>query len=323
MSKLIQIKIIEAIKQYQTIIIHRHQRPDPDAIGSQCGLRDMIKNTFPNKKVLAAGSPPGSLRFLAEMDQVKDEDYTGALVIVTDTANASRIDDERYSQASHIIKIDHHPSNPDGDYAHLIWEEPSYSSCSEMIGELWINHQDDLKMNDAAARLLYAGIVGDTNRFLYNATSPQTMRIAADLMTYKFNHTEINDVMNRIGEKEALLMGHVLNNLTILESGMAYIVISQDLLQELEIKDEHTQSIVSLPRRIEGVVTWGIFVQQEDGSYRCRLRSSGPVINHIAAEHDGGGHALASGANAEDQDEIHIIIDKLSKAAESFKKDQK
>ena len=320
MTKLIQNKIVEAIKRYQTIIIHRHQRPDPDAVGSQCGLRDLIKNTFPQKTVLAAGSSPGSLKFLAEMDQVQDEDYADSLVIVTDTANASRIDDDRYNQADHVIKIDHHPSNPDGDYAHLTWEESSYSSCSEMIGELWLNHQDELKMNDAAARLLYAGIVGDTNRFLYNATSPQTMRIAADLMTYEFDHTEINDLMNRIGEKEALLMGYVLNNLKILESGMAYIIINQELLQELGIQDEHTQSIVSLPRRIEGVVTWAIFVQQDNGSYRCRLRSNGPVINDIAAEHDGGGHALASGANAKDQDEIDIMIDKLSKAAESFNK---
>lgn len=321
MSKSIQNKIIETIKQYPTIIIHRHQRPDPDAVGSQCGLRELIKNTFPSKKVLAAGSSPGSLRFLAEMDRVKDEDYTDSLVIVTDTANAGRIDDERYSQSDRIIKIDHHPSNPDGNYAHVTWEEPGYSSCSEMIGELWLNNQEELKINDAAARLLYAGIVGDTNRFLYNATSPQTMRIAADLMTYDFDHTELNDTMNRIGKKEAQLMGYVLNNLTILESGTAYIVIDQELLEELGIKDEHTQSIVSLPRQIEGVLTWGVFVQQEDGSYRCRLRSSGPVINHIAAEHDGGGHAMASGANAEDLEEIHVIIDKLSKEADSFRKD--
>ena len=31
--------ILEKIRAYDTIIIHRHQRPDPDAIGSQVGLR--------------------------------------------------------------------------------------------------------------------------------------------------------------------------------------------------------------------------------------------------------------------------------------------
>ena len=74
--------ILEKIKAYDTIIIHRHQRPDPDAIGSQVGLKEILKTNFPDKKVLATGVNEPTLSWIAEMDEVADQDYEGALVIV-------------------------------------------------------------------------------------------------------------------------------------------------------------------------------------------------------------------------------------------------
>lgn len=41
--------IIEKIREYDTIIIHRHQRPDPDAIGSQVGLQKLLQRIFLKK----------------------------------------------------------------------------------------------------------------------------------------------------------------------------------------------------------------------------------------------------------------------------------
>ena len=96
--------ILEKIRAYDTIIIHRHQRPDPDAIGSQVGLKEILKTNFPDKKVLATGVNEPTLSWIAEMDEVTDQDYEGALVIVTDTANTPRIDDDRYDKGDFLIK---------------------------------------------------------------------------------------------------------------------------------------------------------------------------------------------------------------------------
>ena len=41
------IKILEKIKEYNKIIIHRHLRPDGDCIGSQMGLKALLKHNFP------------------------------------------------------------------------------------------------------------------------------------------------------------------------------------------------------------------------------------------------------------------------------------
>jgi phosphoesterase RecJ-like protein len=171
----VQEKIIATIKEYQTIIIHRHQRPDPDALGSQVGLAEILRASFPEKTIYQVGGPVEGLDYLAEMQAVADELYQDALVIVTDTANSPRVSDQRYATGAKLIKIDHHPN--DEPYGDLVWVDTTASSCSEMITAFWKMFPEELKMSEEAARLLYAGIVGDTGRFLYPATTSDNLAL--------------------------------------------------------------------------------------------------------------------------------------------------
>ena len=103
-------KIMNEIDKYETVIIHRHVRPDPDAYGSQLGLKYYLQRKFPEKSIYAVGQPESSLAFIGDLDRVRDDMYQNALVIVCDTANAPRIDDQRFNQGKDLIKIDHHPA---------------------------------------------------------------------------------------------------------------------------------------------------------------------------------------------------------------------
>ena len=92
-------EIYEKIKEYPTIILHRHTSPDPDAIGSQAGLARSLRLAFPDKKILCAGeNDEGDLIWINKMDEVTPEDYQGALVITTDTANTPRISNKNYDK---------------------------------------------------------------------------------------------------------------------------------------------------------------------------------------------------------------------------------
>ena len=309
-------EILETIKKYDKIIIHRHMRPDPDALGSQGGLVEILKESFPSKRILKAGGSVGDLDFLTTMDDVNDDDYQGALVIVTDTANTPRISDERYKLGSMLIKIDHHPN--DDVYGDIQLVNINASSCSEIITDFYLANQNDLRLPNEAARLLYAGIVGDTGRFLYPSTTPHTMRIAAKLMENDFIPNAVNNQMNSVTQKVAKLTGYVLQNLTISEVGVAKVLLTKEILKKFDLTDTETSSIVSIPGTVDGVLTWGIFVEQPEGHFRCRLRSKGPIINEVAKRHNGGGHPLASGANAKDQEEISEIINELTKLASDW-----
>lgn len=314
-------QILTEIKKWDTVIIHRHQRPDPDALGAQNGLAELIHASFPEKTVLTMGQDVESLSYMGIMERPEDEDYEDALVIIVDTANQPRVDDKRALELSdRLIKIDHHPD--EDQYGDLQWVDPSASSCSEMIADFWQTFPDELVLSDEGARLLYGGIVGDTNRFLYASTSSKTMYLAGQLLEKDFSHTDLNNTMNEIGPKVAQLIGYVLENLHVSDNGVGHIVLTQEVLDKYDLVDEDTHKVVPLPGSIKGVYNWAVFVEQQNGKFRGRLRSKGPVINGIAKEHGGGGHPLASGANAADQEEIDEILEKFNQAAIAFQKEE-
>ena len=77
--------IYKYIKKYNTIVIARHKGPDPDALGSQLALRELIRNRYPKKHVYAVGSYATRFRFMGSLDKIEDIDYDNALLIVLDT----------------------------------------------------------------------------------------------------------------------------------------------------------------------------------------------------------------------------------------------
>lgn len=304
-----QSKILSIIKQHQTIIIHRHQRPDPDAIGSQMGLAAILKASFPDKQIYAVGKQYPGFDWLGTTDTIEDTVYEHALVIVVDTANQPRVDDDRYTKGDAMIKIDHHPN--DDQFGDVMWVAPEASSTSELVFDFYTAFKDQLTCPDEAARLLYAGIVGDTGRFMYPATSPHTMQVAGQLMTFGFSASDVNQKEDEISIPLARLSAFVYDQLTILPSGAAYIKLSDEVLEPFKLGDESTSSVVPLPGRLKEVTAWAIFVESKDHTFRIRLRSKGPAINELAKRHGGGGHALASGALAHDDDEIKQVVKEL------------
>lgn len=296
-------QILETIAAYDTVIIHRHVRPDPDALGSQLGLQALLQQRFPEKRVLATGYNEPSLIWLGQMDEVADSDYQAALVIVTDTANTDRIDDQRYKKGNHLIKIDHHPNEE--PYGDIVWVDTTASSTSEMIARLAL--EADLEMGRQAAFLLYAGIIGDTGRFLYPSTTAKTFEIAAYLRQIDFDFAGLSRQMDTIDYPIAQLTGYVYQHLDIDEKGAARVLLSQEILAHYGVTEAETAAIVAAPGRLASVQAWAIFVEQNDGRYRVRLRSKSLPINEIAKRHDGGGHPLASGANSSSLEENEAI----------------
>ena len=305
-------QILEAIENYETIIIHRHVRPDPDAYGSQGGLAEILKASYPEKNIFTVGAEEPSLNYLRRLDSIPDDTFKGALVIVCDTANAERICDERYRLGEQLVKIDHHPN--EDPYGDLQWVDTSASSTSEMIYEFYLTFKDKgLKVSDEAARLLYAGIVGDTGRFLYPSTTNKTFAYAGELIHYNFSRTELYDRMYELAPNVVKLNGYILQNFELLENGAAKVVMKQELLDQYSVKPSEASLLVSELGNVGGIKAWVFFIEEED-QIRVRLRSKGPVINTIARKYNGGGHPLAAGASIYSWADVDRVLDDLIQA---------
>lgn len=312
--------ILKKIKEAKKIIIHRHERPDPDAYGSQGALAEIIKNNFKDKQVIVVGKESPSLKFLFKTEEVVAEDYENdTLVIVTDTANFPRIDGKLFTKNNFLIKIDHHP--PTDNYGNINLVITETSSCSEIIYDFYkyLNAKYSFILSDKGAELLYAGIVGDTGRFLFPNTSSKTLLVASELRKYSFNMAKLLANMDKVTEKMMRFRAFIFENYILYNDGAVYLKITKEDMEKYDIEPGEVSSGVNLLRDLEGLIVW-CFAIDEGNKIRIRLRSKGPAINSLSEKYSGGGHPLASGATVYSWDEFDDLLDDLSKLVNEYTK---
>ena len=310
-------KIFDLIKKYDTVIIHRHTNPDGDALGSQIGLKNIIKENFPDKKVYAVGD--GSLRYGfmegSEMDVIPDDTYSGALAIVLDTSAKALIADERYTLAEKTVRIDHHI------FCEKICDveltDTSYESCCGLVAALAMNTQ--MVLNSTAAKALYTGMVTDSGRFRYDSTTAKTHTVAAYLMSAEFDTGDIyrnlySDDFDRIKMRAQFTL-----KIQFAAPGVAYIYTTKDEVNSYGV-DTFTISrgMVGVMGEIRGIDIWVNFTETDEGVL-CELRSSLYNVNKTAVKYGGGGHEKASGATVKDRAEAMAMLSDLVKIIEENK----
>ncbi|MBQ9011529.1 MAG: bifunctional oligoribonuclease/PAP phosphatase NrnA [Bacilli bacterium] len=298
-------KIYSEIKKAKKIVLARHIGPDPDALGSTLGLKEIILNTFPKKEVYVVGAPASKFRFLGTLDKFESHMQDG-LLIVMDTPNIKRIDIPDIKNFEKIIKIDHHPFID--KYGTLEWIDDSSSSTCEMIMDLVSNTK--LKMNSKAASILYAGLVSDTDRFMFKTASSKTFLAVSELLEeYDVDITKVYDNLYMRPYKEIKFQGYLAQNFKITPNKVGYIIISEDILNEYNVDVATPGNMINNFNYVEQMLVWTTITFDKDANcFRISIRSRGPVINEVAAKYGGGGHQRASGVRLENVEDIKKLI---------------
>ena len=203
--------------------------------------------------------------------------------------------------------IDHHISN--SGFAQVNHIRGEVSSACEVLYGLF----DPEKVVRTIAVPIYTGMVHDTGVFQYSSTSPETMRIAGELMKTGFNFSKIIDesfyqktyVQNQV-------MGRVLAESILLLDGKCIIgYLKKRDMEFYGVDGKDLDGIVSQLRLTAGVEVAMFIYEVETQSFKVSLRSNGNVdVSKIAVYFGGGGHMRAAGCDL--QGSVYDVINNVT-----------
>ena len=312
--------IFEAIKSYNNIVIARHVGVDPDAMASAIALKKSIKKTFPDKNVFAVGNGSVKFNFMGSLDKGLDFDQMNdILLIVTDTPDKKRVDMEELTHYEKSIKIDHHPFIE--KFCDIEYIDEEKSSASEIIYDLL--NSTDLVLDKEICEIIFAGIVADTNRFLFSNSKPETFNIVSEMIEkYNIDIMKVYYNLYKRPLSEVKFFGYMASNIEATENSFGYIKINKDVVNSYGVDPANGGNLINEFNNIGELLVWLTATEDEKNKViRVSVRSRGPIINKVLEKHGGGGHALASGAKLKTFEEVDKLILDLDNLCKEYKKE--
>ena len=275
-----------------------HIRPDGDCVGSCMALYAYIRKWFPEIQAdIYLETPKPVFGYLAYVEEVKSEasgEKEYDLFVTCDVSSRDRlaVAGEYFEKAKKTVCIDHHVSNLGFANINHILPDAS-SSCEVLYGLL-----DPEKVDREVAQAVYTGIIHDTGVFQYSCTSPETMRIAGELMKTGFDFTEL--IEKSFYQKTYIqnqVMGRVLAESILLLDGKCIVgYMKKKDMDFYGVDGADLDGIVSQLRLTEGVEAAIFIYEKNTQEFKVSLRSNGEVdVSKIAVFFGGGGHVKAAG----------------------------
>jgi phosphoesterase RecJ-like protein len=292
----------EVLADASDVAIACHVNPDADALGSMLGLAAFLRERgvtvvcgVPNERFELpkwASLLPGSDRIVGPDAFPRDPD----VMVTCDCAAFDRLVSLGVAaeRARELVWIDHHRSN-DGRGTVRVVDAVASSTCELVFRVI---QRIGGPIPTATAISLYAGLVTDTGRFQYEATTPETLRVAATLREHDFDHTRLVQALYEDNDRAYLsLVGSALKRLTFVpEADLIWTYVTHADLAAAGVHPSETDDLIDVFRTDRDADVAVLVKQQKDGRFKVSMRSRGAHdLASIAASFGGGGHRLAAG----------------------------
>ena len=321
------------IEEARGIVISGHRDPDQDSIGSQIAMFHVLKDTFPEKRILSLidsnivtllveGRMSGAFKYLNQPGVVYANevlmnmlgDYAFDLFIGLDCATYDRLPDKVQEIAENCrnqLFFDHHP-NVDSDRRFNVVNDPSEPSTTSLLSEFFNGSEfNGFKVSSEAYNAMYFGLIGDTGNFVNSNTDNYTLSTASRFSEHmSVEPSEISRCCRQKSFDELTSSADVINNARReLDDQFVYYIHGEpnDIISE---GFSSTNNPVDMLTQVRGYQIAMTAVAIDDDRFRISIRSSGRyVVNDIAAKYHGGGHELAAGCVCSDKELTSLIAD--------------
>jgi phosphoesterase RecJ-like protein len=232
------------------------------------------------------------------------DDVHERTIVFLDCGNIDRMPVDFLQQDNlHILNIDHHHDNTRFGTVNLV--VGNASSTAEIVYA--IAKELGVDLTPAIADALYVAIVTDTGRFMYENTTPETHRVAAELIDLG---VDVHSVYRRLYEDLPFgrleLLARALGRVGRFDDGaLTYTYLTREDYEETGSLETDSEGIVDHIRAVEGTAVAALIrdLLSEDraGVRKVSLRATdGRVdVSRIARGHGGGGHRQAAGFSTE------------------------
>ena len=283
------------IKAHDNFVIISHANPDGDTLGCAFALCRALQKLGKKAKNICADEISHRYDFMKKAVEVQD--FEPQTYITVDVADVKLLGDfEKIYGGKIDLAIDHHISHV--DFAKYLLIEPHAAAAAQTVYKVILELGGGELFDDQIAACLYTGISTDSGCFKYSCADPETHRIAAELLEYNFDHSELDYVFFDLKTKSRIeLEKKIYDSIEFFCGGKCALVsVTKEQLDSIDPED--VNGISAIPRCIEGVEVSVVMKQRSNGSWKASLRSNRDVnVQKICSVFGGGGHERAAGCS--------------------------
>ncbi len=302
-------EVLAELRQAGKLLLTTHENPDGDALGSLLAMHWVLEQLGKDSVMFMS---PGEFPLPYEYRDMVFEGLMGAppddlderTIVFLDCGNIDRMPvDFLRGEGLHILNVDHHHDNTRFGTVNLV--DPDASCTAEIVWRL--ARELGAELTPGIADAMYVGLVTDTGRFSYENTSPESHRMAAELIDAGVDpHLVYRRLYEDLPFRRLQLLQRALASVQRYDEGAITLAsLTRGDFEATDALETDSEGIVDHMRAVEGtavaVLVRDLLAEDRRGLRKVSLRATdGRVdVSQIARVLGGGGHPQAAGFTTE------------------------